>query len=118
MTGISRSGADVALPYGLAQQDGIVEHQNDGPDPARPSERLRIAPIAGNPDDTDVLVEVFEGPWPAGVVESRRHPAVGDRVVNGKAKLSARGQLGQGVSATSQVRRVVNVAVLDDVVGV
>src|SRR5438132_9983737 len=71
-----------SLLHGLTQQDRVVEHQADRPDPATADECLWISPIAGHADDADLLIKVFKCPRPFGVVKIRIHPAVRDWIMD------------------------------------
>src|SRR6266496_4300639 len=103
-----------SLLHGLTQQDRVVEHQADGPDPATTDECLWISPVAGHTHDADLLIDVLERPRPFGVVKIRIHPALRDRIVDRETMLPAGRQLRQRVNAPAEMRRVVDVAVLDD----
>src|SRR6185295_4950810 len=105
------------LLHRLAEQHRIVEHKIDGPDPAGAHECLWIAPVAGHADDADLLIEVLECPRPFRVVKIRIHPAVRNRIMDCETMLAAGRQLRQRMDATAEVRRVVDVAVLDHVIG-
>src|SRR5262245_27423785 len=105
------------LSHRLAEQHRIVEHKIDGPDPAGAHECLWITPVAGHAHDADLLIEVLECPRPFRVVKIWIHPAVRNRIVDCETMLAAGRQLRQRMDTPAEMRGVVDVAVLDHVVG-
>ena len=70
------------------------------------------------PHNAHLLIEVLKSLRPLGVVEFRLHPTFWDWIVNRETVLSAGRQLRQRVNASAKVRGVVDIAILNDIVGV